>query len=82
MIFTFSLQGTSIFILFYFVFNVLIQNYNQSSHLHRVPKFRLSIWVLDAHGTGSQCPSLVLSMPITWSLSARLMGAERPLNGL
>ena len=26
--------------------------------------------------------SIVLSMPITWSLSARLMGIGRPLNGL
>lgn len=47
-----------------------------------MPKFRLSIWVLDTRSTGSQCPSLVFSMPITWSLSARLMGTGRPLNGL
>ena len=80
--FDFIFFFTSFFIRFYFVFDVLIQNYNQSSHWHWVPKFRLSIWALDAHGTGSQCPSLVLSMPTTCSLSARLMGTDRPLNGL
>lgn len=70
------------FIRFLFVFDVLIQNYNQSSHRHWVPKFGFSIWALDTHSTGCQCPSLVLSMPTIWSLSARLMGTGRPLNGL
>ena len=34
------------------------------------------------HSTGNKCPSLVLSMPITWSLSARVTGTQRPANVL
>lgn len=85
MIFTFSLQGTSFFILFLFFFYSFLMfkikiTINQLTGIE-CPNLG-SIWVLDARSTGNQCPLLVLSMPTTWSLSARLMGTDRPLNGL
>ena len=35
-----------------------------------------------AHRTGNECPSLGLSMPITWSQSARVTGTLGPANVL
>ena len=48
----------------------------------KVPRNHPILWALDARSTGNECPLLVLSMPITWSLSAHLMVSDRPLNDL
>ncbi len=48
----------------------------------KCPKKYKKLWALDTGSTGNQCPSLVLPMPVTWSLSAHLMSTDRPLNGL
>ena len=55
---------------------------SEAADLQEVPKKHPTLWVLDAHCTGNECPLLVLSMPDTWSLSAHLMVSDRPLNGL
>ena len=56
---------------------------SEAANSQEVPRNRHPIlWVLDAHCTGNKCPSLVLSMPDTWSLSAHLMVSYRPLNDL
>ena len=55
---------------------------SEAADLQEVPKIHPTLWVLDAHCTGNECPLLVLSMPDTWSLSAHLMVSDRPLNGL
>lgn len=55
---------------------------SEAADSHEVPKNHPTLWVLDAHCTGNECPLLVLSMPDTWSLSAPLMVSYRPLNGL
>ena len=47
-----------------------------------VPKNHHIKWALDAHRTGNEYPSLVLSMPFTWSLSARVTGTQGPANVL
>lgn len=44
------------------------------------PKNHPIKWALDARGTGNECPSLGLSMPITCSLSARVMGTQGTAN--
>ena len=44
-----------------------------------VPKNHHIKWTLDAHRTGNEYPSLVLSMPFTWSLSARVTGTQGPV---
>ena len=55
---------------------------SEAADLQEVPKNHPTLWVLDAHCTGNECPLLVLSMPDTWSQSAHLMVSDRPLNGL
>ena len=55
---------------------------SEAANSQEVPRNRQTLWVLDAHCTGNECPLLVLSMPDTWSLSAHLMVSDRPLNGL
>ena len=50
----------------------------EAADLQEVPKNRPILWALDAHSMGNECPLLVLSMPDTWSLSARLMVSDRP----
>ena len=47
-----------------------------------MPKNHSVKWALDAHSTGNECPSLVLSMPITCSLSARVTGTLGTANVL
>ena len=54
----------------------------EAADLREVPKNHPTLWVLDAHCAGNECPLLVLSMPDTWSQSAHLMVSDRPLNGL
>ena len=44
------------------------------------PKNHPIKWALDARHTGNECPSLGLSMPITCSLSARVMGTQGTAN--
>ncbi len=51
----------------------------EAADLREVPKNRPILWALDACYMGNECPLLVLSMPDTWSLSARLMVYYRPL---
>lgn len=51
----------------------------EAADLREVPKNRPILWALDACYMGNECPLLVLSMPDTWSLSARLMVSYRPL---
>ena len=55
---------------------------SEAADSQEVPINRPTLWVLDAHRTGNECPLLVLSMPDTWSMSAPLMVSGRPLNGL
>lgn len=55
---------------------------SEAADSQKVPKNHPTLWVLDAHYTGNECPLLVLSMPDTWSLSAPLMVFGRPLNDL
>ena len=50
---------------------------SEAADSHEVPKNHPTLWVLDAHCTGNECPLLVLSMPDTWSLSAPLMVSYR-----
>ena len=38
-------------------------------------------WALCAHRTGNECPTLGLSMPKAWSLSAQGLVPECPLDG-
>ena len=40
-----------------------------------------NVWVLCAHRTGNECPSLGLSMPNAWSLSAQRLVPECPFDG-
>ena len=51
---------------------------SEAANSQEVPRNRQTLWVLDAHCTGNECPLLVLSMPDTWSLSAHLMVSDRP----
>lgn len=51
----------------------------EAADLREVPKNRPILWALDACYMGNECPLLVLSMPDTCSLSARLMVYYRPL---
>lgn len=51
----------------------------EAADLRELPKNRPILWALDACYMGNECPLLVLSMPDTWSLSARLMVYYRPL---
>ena len=55
---------------------------SEAADPQEVPRNRPILWTLDAYSTGNECPLLVLSMPITWSLSAHLMVSGRPLNDL
>ena len=55
---------------------------SEAADSQEVPKNHPTLWELDAHCTGDECPLLVLSMPDTWSQSAHLMVSDRPLNGL
>ena len=55
---------------------------SEAADPQEVPRNRPALWALDACSTGNECPLLVLSMPITWSLSAHLMVSGRPLNDL
>ena len=43
-----------------------------------VPKNHPTKWALNARSTGNEYPTLGLSMPVTWSLSDRVMGTKRP----
>lgn len=55
---------------------------SEAADSQKVPQKRPILWALDACSMGNECPLLVLSMPITWSLSAHLMVSDRPLNDL
>ncbi len=54
--------------------------YHKNSLLTILPKNRPELWALNARSTGNRCPTHGLSMPITWALSAHLMGIGRPTN--
>ena len=49
---------------------------SEAADPQEVPRNRPVLWALDAYSTGNECPLLVLSMPITWSLSAHLMVSD------
>ena len=55
---------------------------SEAANSQEVPRNRQTLWVLDAHCTGNECPLLGLSMPVAWSLSAHLTGTDKSLNGL
>ena len=88
MIFTFSLQGTSFFILFYFVFDSFLMfkikiTINQLTDIecpnlgsqfgHSMPAVR----AISAHHLFSRCSSLVLWVPVWWAQIDRLTGCAR-----
>ena len=54
---------------------------SKAADLQGVPKKPSDFWALCAHRMGNKCPSLGLSMPIAWSLSARRLVPECPLDG-
>ena len=54
---------------------------SKAADLQGVPKNRPAFGALLAHRTGNKCPSLGLLMPIPWSLSARRLVPECPLDG-
>ena len=54
----------------------------EAAYSHEVPKNYQTLWALNTHSTGSECPLLGLPMPDTWPPSAHLTGTDRPLNGL
>ena len=54
----------------------------KAAYSHEVPKNYQTLWALNTHSIGNECPLLGLPMPDTWSPSAHLTGTDRPLNGL
>ena len=56
--------------------------YHKNSLLTILPRNRPNFGHSMPAVTGNGCPIHGLSMPITWSQSAHLMGIDRPTNGL
>ena len=54
--------------------------YHKNSLLTILPRNRPKLWALNAQSLGNRCPTHGLLMPITWALSAHLMGIGRPTN--
>ena len=54
----------------------------EAAYPHEVPKSHQTLWALNTHKTGNECPLLGLPMPDTWSLNAHLTGTVSPFNGL